>query len=159
MRQLARRARDHVRQGTARYEADLPTRRRVTERFLAATLDGDLDALMRVLAPGVVLVADGGGRAPAPRRPLRGAEEVARFLFAVAAEQRTARFLQAVTGGTDADVRVHMVELNGGPGVVVTADGTPVVALAVGVHGDRVGSLHVVANPEKLRLLRLDAVT
>jgi len=158
VRQLARRARDHAREGGSRYEADQPTRRRVTERFLAATLDGDLDALMRVLAPGVVLVVDSGGRAPAPRRPLRGAEEVARFLLAVGTEQRTARFLQAVTGGTDADVRFHVVELNGGPGIVITADGTPVSALAVGVEGDWVGSLYVVANPEKLRRLRLDVV-
>lgn len=155
VRQLARRARDHVRQGAARYEADPPTRRRVTERFLAATLDGDLDALMRVLAPDVVLVADAGGHAPAPLRPLRGAEKVARFLLAIAAEQRTTRFLQAVTGGAAAEVRIHAVDLNGAPGFVVSADGTPVAALVVGVDGDRVGSLHLLANPEKLRRLRL----
>lgn len=155
IRQLARRARDHVRQGDARYEADQSTRQRVTERFLAAALGGDLDALMGVLAPGVTLVADGGGRAPAPRRPLHGADKVARFLLAIAEEQRAARFLEAVAGGTDAQIAIRVVQLNGEPGIVVTAGGTPVTALVLGVDGERVATLLVVANPEKLLRLRL----
>jgi hypothetical protein len=87
VRQLARRARDRVREGGAWYDADQLTRRQVTERFLEATVGGDLEALMGVLAPGVTL---------APRRPVRGAEKVARFLLAVATEERTARFLESV---------------------------------------------------------------
>src|SRR5215203_3937317 len=54
VRQLARRARDHVQERRPRFEADQATRRRVTERFLAATVSGDLETLMRVLAPGVI---------------------------------------------------------------------------------------------------------
>jgi RNA polymerase sigma factor (sigma-70 family) len=77
VRQLARRAREHVRERSTRFETDQATRQRVTERFLQATTSGNLEALMAVLAPGVTLVADGGGRALAPRRPLRGSEEVA----------------------------------------------------------------------------------
>jgi hypothetical protein len=72
VRQLARRARDHVRDRDARFEADQETRRNVTERFLEAAVGGDVQALMEVLAPGVTLVADGGGRARA--RVLGGAE-------------------------------------------------------------------------------------
>src|SRR5215216_6013675 len=83
VRQLARRARDHVQERRPRFEADKTAQRRVTERFLEATSTGNLEALMVVLAPGVTLVADGGGRALAPRRPVRGAEKVARFLLAV----------------------------------------------------------------------------
>ena len=56
----------------ARFEADQETRRHVTERFLEAAVGGDVQALMEVLAPGVTLVADGGGRARA--RVLGGAE-------------------------------------------------------------------------------------
>src|ERR687898_60176 len=96
VRQLARRARDHVQERRSRFEADQTEQRRVTERFLEATSSGDLEALMGVLAPGVTLVADGGGRAPAPRRPVRGAEKVARVLLAVATEDRMARFLRSV---------------------------------------------------------------
>ena len=71
VRQLARRARDHVRERGHRFETDQATRQRVTERFLTATTSGDLNALMEVLAPGVTLVGDGGGHALAPRRPIR----------------------------------------------------------------------------------------
>jgi RNA polymerase sigma factor (sigma-70 family) len=72
VRQLARRARDHVQERRTRFEADQTEQHRVTERFLEATSSGDLEALMGVLAPGVTLVADSGGRALAPRRPVLG---------------------------------------------------------------------------------------
>src|SRR5215212_10100290 len=77
VRQLARRAREHVRERRTRFDADRDEQRRVTERFLEATSTGDFGALMAVLSPGVELVADGGGKALAPRRPLHGSEEVA----------------------------------------------------------------------------------
>ncbi len=83
VRQLARRARDHVAEGRARFDADQTTRQRVTEQFLAACNNGDLNALMAVLAPGVTLYADSGGRVRAPRRPVVGADKVARFFLAV----------------------------------------------------------------------------
>src|SRR5918912_3535478 len=99
VRQLSRRAREHVREGRPRFDADQEERRRVTERFLEAAAGGDTDALMDVLAPGVTLVADSGGRARAPRRPLRGAEKVARFLAAVSAPETLTQFLTSVTAG------------------------------------------------------------
>src|SRR5215203_301773 len=96
VRQLARRARDHIRERRTRFKADQTEQRRVTERFLEATVSGDLATLMEVLSPGVTLVADGGGRALAPRRPVRGAEKVARFLVTVSTEERYAKFLESV---------------------------------------------------------------
>src|SRR5215212_8006688 len=63
VRQLGRRARDHVQERRSRFDTDESEQRRVTERFLEATSTGNLDALMAVLSPGVTLVADGGGRA------------------------------------------------------------------------------------------------
>jgi RNA polymerase sigma-70 factor (ECF subfamily) len=154
VRQLARRARDHVQERRPRFEADQTTRRRVTERFLEATSSGDLEALMRVLAPGVTLVADGGGRALAPRRPVRGAEKVARFLIAVATEERTARFLRSVEAEPSLDVRVHLAQVNGGPGVVVAAGGRLISALVLDVADGLVRTIHLVANPEKLAGVR-----
>jgi len=150
VRQLARRAREHVGQGAIRYSADRPTREAVTARFLAATTNGDLHALMGVLAPEVVLVADGGGRTLAPRRPLHGAEKVARFLLAVATPRGTARFLESVIGGPVPDMALRLVDVNGAPGVVVTADGRAVAALAVDVQRDTVVGLYLIANPGKL---------
>lgn len=83
VRQLARRAREHVAEGRTRFDADRATRQRVTEQFLAACDSGDLRALMAVLAPGVTLYADSGGRVRAPRRPIVGADRVARFFLSV----------------------------------------------------------------------------
>jgi RNA polymerase sigma-70 factor (TIGR02957 family) len=155
VRQLARRARDHVQERRSRFEADQTEQRKVTEIFLEATSSGDLEALMGVLAPGVTLVADGGGRALAPRRPIRGAEKVARFLLAVATEERMARFLRSVgSEPVAADLRVHTAPVNGGPGVVITSQGRPVSALVLDVSDGAVQTIHLVANPEKLAGVR-----
>jgi RNA polymerase sigma-70 factor (ECF subfamily) len=153
-RQLARRARDHVRERRSRFDADQNEQRRVTERFLEATSTGDLKALMAVLSPGVTLVADGGGRALAPRRPVRGADKVARFLVAVANEERTAQFLESVGDEPAPDLRIHLAHVNGGPGVVATSGGRPITALVLEVSDGLVQTVHLVANPEKLAGVR-----
>src|SRR5215217_316926 len=145
-RQLARRARDHVRERRSRFDAGQNERRRVTERFL--------EALMAVLSPGVTLVADGGGRALAPRRPVRGADKVARFLVAVANEERTVQFLESVGDEPAPDLRIHLAHVNGGPGVVATSGGRPITALVLEVSDGVVQTVHVVANPEKLAGVR-----
>jgi len=151
VRQLGRRARDHVQERRSRFDADQSEQRRVTERFLEATSTGNLEALMAVLAPGVTLVADGGGRALAPRRPVRGAEKVARFLLAVATEEGMARFLRSVGGEpVAADLRVHLAPVNGAPGILVVSGDKPISALVLGVSDGFVRTIYLVANPEKL---------
>jgi RNA polymerase sigma-70 factor (TIGR02957 family) len=155
VRQLGRRARDHVQERRSRFDTDESEQHRVTERFLEATSTGDLDALMAVLSPGVTLVADGGGRALAPRRPVRGAEKVARFLLAVATEERMARFLRSV--GSEpivADLRVRVAQVNGGPGILVVSGNKPISALVLDVSEGVIRSIHLVANPEKLAGVR-----
>jgi RNA polymerase sigma-70 factor (TIGR02957 family) len=154
VRQLAHRARDHVRERRTRFEADQTEQRRVTERFLAATTDGDLEALMAVLSPGVTLVADSGGKALAPRRPVRGAEQVARFLVAIVGEEQTARFLRSVGSEPSGEVRVHVAQVNGETGVVITAAGEPISALVLDVSDGLVRTIRLVANPEKLAGVR-----
>ena len=154
VRQLARRAHDHVREGRTRFDADRTEQRRVTERFLEAATGGDLEALMAVLSPDVTLVADGGGRALAPRCPLRGANKVARFLLAVATEEQTVRFLRSVGSEPSGGVRVHPVRVNSEPGVVITSGGEPISALVLDVSDGVVQTIHLVANPEKLTGVR-----
>lgn len=144
VRQLARRARDHVQEQRPRFDSDQATRRRVVEQFLSACLTGDVDTLMSVLAPGVTLVADGGGKARAPIRPIHGADKVARFLAAIAAEPPP-------------QPRVEVVDLNGGPGVLVTSAGVPVAAFLVDVDAGRIRTVHAVANPDKLAGVRPSA--
>jgi RNA polymerase sigma-70 factor, ECF subfamily len=155
VRQLGRRARAHVQERRSRFDTDQSEQRRVTERFLEATSTGNLEALMAVLSPGVTLVADGGGRALAPRRPVRGAEKVARFLLAVATEERMTRFLRSVgSEPVAADLRVHVARINGGPGVVVASGDKPITALVLEVTDGVVQTIHLVANPEKLAGVR-----
>jgi len=137
VRQTARRAREHVEEDQVRYDTDQSTRAAVTERFLDACVGGDLARLMEVLAPEVTLVSDGGGLAPAPRKAIDGWELVARALVTFAG-----RMPQAPS--------THMVQLNGGPGIVVCSAGTPVVAISLHLVDGRVRTIHLVSNPEKL---------
>ncbi len=154
VRQLARRARDHVRDRRTRFDADEQEQQRVTERFLEATAGGNLEGLMAVLSPGVTLVADGGGKALSPRRPVLGAEKVARFLVAIVGEEQTARFLRSVGLESSGVVRVHLAPVNGETGVVITAGGVPISALVLEVADGLVHTIRMVANPEKLAGLR-----
>jgi RNA polymerase sigma-70 factor (TIGR02957 family) len=155
VRQLGHRARDHVQERRSRFDADQSEQRRVTERFLEATSTGDLEGLMAVLAPEVTLVADGGGRALAPRRPVRGAEKVSRFLLAVATEERMARFLSSVgSEPVSANLRVHVSQVNGGPGILVVSGDKPISTLVLDVSDGVVRTIHLVANPEKLAGVR-----
>ncbi|CAM5233638.1 hypothetical protein SFUMM280S_08140 [Streptomyces fumanus] len=78
VRQLAGRARRHVDERRPRYDVDPGRRRDLTERFLAAAAGGDLDALLALLAPGVRLVGDSGGKSKAPLRVLENADKVGR---------------------------------------------------------------------------------
>ena len=150
VRQLARRARERIRERRHRFETDQATRRQVTERFLEATTSGDLEALMAVLAPGVTLMADGGGRALAPRRPLRGADEVARFLLAIATESQMARFLRSIGTEPTHDVSIRLAQVNGSPGILVTSKGRPITAIVLDMADGIVHTIHLMANPDKL---------
>ncbi|WP_431993083.1 RNA polymerase sigma-70 factor [Streptomyces albogriseolus] len=140
VRQLAARARRHVDERRPRYDVDPARRRDLTERFLDAAAEGDLAGLMELLAPDVRLVGDSGGKARAPLRVLHGADHVGRFFVGV-----------AVKGLPDASVR--MVELNGGPALLVLSGGKPDTVVQIDADGDRIRTVYVVRNPDKLAAL------
>jgi RNA polymerase sigma-70 factor (ECF subfamily) len=117
VRQIAHRARQAVGARRHRYNTDPEIRQQVTERFLAACLGGDLNALMEVLAPDVILVSDGGGFTGAPRKPIRGIGYVARAIV-VLSRRRPA--------GSDA----RLLHVNGGPGIVIYSGRTPALGIA-----------------------------
>jgi RNA polymerase sigma-70 factor (ECF subfamily) len=142
VRQVAHRARRHVADRRPRFSADRAEQRRVTEEFLSAALGGDLERLLAVLAPDVVLVSDGGGKRTAARRPLEGADQVARFLVSIG--QRP------YDGVAIEDITVELADVNGVLGVVLSGGGMVLTALAAGVVDGRVQVLHLVANPDKL---------
>jgi RNA polymerase sigma-70 factor (TIGR02957 family) len=139
VRQLAHRAREHVHARQPRFDTDRREQREVTERFLAASVSGDVESLLAVMAPGVVLVADGGGRVKAALRPIIGADKVARFLAAVGPQGRD------IPG-----LRVGIAEINGAPAVAAWTDAGPYMALQLVLVDGLVAQVLYVANPDKL---------
>jgi len=140
VRQLAGRARRHVAERRPRFEVDPAQQRDLTERFLEAAGRGDLDALLRLLAPDARLVGDGGGKAKAPLRTLTSADNVGRFLAAIAHEGAAMEF--------------QLLELNGAPAVLATLDGRAHTVLQLDVADGLVQCVYIVANPEKVQHLR-----
>lgn len=141
VRQIAHRARSHVAERRPRAEASRSERERVMETFLSAVATGDIQSLMDVLAPDVVLVTDGGGFKKAALRPILGRDKVLRFLGAVS------EGIEAV-----ADV----VVVNGAPALRIVVDGELDTVASMVVEDGRVSGLYVVRNPAKLA--RLDEV-
>ncbi|WP_028646553.1 RNA polymerase sigma factor SigJ [Nocardiopsis sp. CNT312] len=153
-RQLARRARDHVRERRHRFDTDKKSRRRITERFLRAALEGDLEGLTALLADDAVLVADGGGKARSPLRILHGVRRVAGFFHGVARGRNTRRFLASagLPGTEEADSGI--TEVNGAPAGYVAVHGRIVTLGILDVADGRIHSVYLVSNPDKLSRLR-----
>jgi RNA polymerase sigma-70 factor (ECF subfamily) len=146
-RQLASRARSRVRDDGYRHQAP-DDANRVADDLVVALSTGEVDRVLALLAPGVVLVSDGGPSTHAARRPVVGPDRVARLL------------LNLVRRGLDAGVRFERTELNGAAGAVATAGDVPVFASALAVDGGRVTGVYTVVNPDKLAALRYaDPVT
>lgn len=141
-RQIAARARRHVEARRPRFEASRRQRRELAERFFAAVEGGDIGALMELLAADVVMVGDGGGKAPAIRRPLHGSKRVARFLVGVGRELRRV------------EVRIRPTEINGQPGAITfDRDGRLINVFSLDIADGRVQTIRGILNPDKLRHL------
>jgi RNA polymerase sigma-70 factor (TIGR02957 family) len=138
VRQIARRAREHVAARRPRVRVSRAEQQAVVERFLAALRTGRLQELMDLLAPDVVLIADGGGLVAAARVPIRGAELVVKLLA------RANRVVAAFG--------VTPVWLNGQPAGRLEIDGQ-VAAVSLVVENGRITRIYAVANPRKLTRL------
>src|SRR6202011_2703636 len=103
VRQLARRAREHVAARRPRVQVSRSEQQAVVERFLVALGTGQLQELMELMAPDVVMIADGGGLVAAALAPIHGAELVAPLLAranrVVAAFETTVVWLNGALGG------------------------------------------------------------
>jgi len=141
VRQLAHRAREHVHSRRPRYHADPRVQREATERFLAAALGGDIESLMKILAPDVTLWADSGGKGGGGSvlRPIYGRDNVARTIAGVATRRAP----------DNLDIRYRSV--NGDPSAVLFSDDAPfaVMVLDLGPEGE-VSGVYAVINPDKL---------
>ena len=140
VRQLASRARRHVRERRPRVVADREEHARVTRAFMRAAVDGEISGLLAVLAPDVVVLTDGGGAAKAALRPIHGAEKAARFLAAISHE----------TPG----VRWELTGLNGRSGVLVHLGGELLGTVDLDTADGQVSTVRVQLNPAKLTGVR-----
>ncbi len=143
-RQLVSRARRHVDAERPRFDVSRKMHEALTERFVQATQDGDVDGLIELLAADAYTYTDGGGKAQAPRRTVHGRERVARFMVGIA---RPERGVPAVT--------LHPVLVNGLPGRLARdAQGTAVAVLTLDVADGLVTAVRIVVNPDKLAHLQ-----
>jgi RNA polymerase sigma-70 factor, ECF subfamily len=138
VRQIAHRARDHVAARRPRMPVSTAEQQEVVDRFLAAVREGDLQALLDVLAPDVVVLADGGGLVTAAPRPIVGAPRVANFLVAAARAEAFA---------------ATPMWLNGSPGARIDIDGALDTAVSLSVDDGRITRIYAVRNPHKLARL------
>lgn len=138
VRQIAHRAKDHVAARRPRMRVVRSEHEEVVDRLVAALNAGDLQALMDVLAPDVVSVADSGGKVRgAARRPLVGGERLARYLIGGMAKVQGMLVASATW-------------VNGQPGVRMELDGRLVGVVSLTVEDGRITRVYSIANPDKL---------
>jgi RNA polymerase sigma-70 factor, ECF subfamily len=141
-RQLAARARAHVREARPRFQVEKQRGLEIAKAFFAASRNGDMTALGAMLAADVSLYADGGGKRPAALQPVVGFDAVMKVHEAVAALFRKHGSTLIRTGF-----------INGLPGFVTKeADGESQTT-ALEIEEDKVIAIYVMRNPDKLRHL------
>ena len=131
---LASRARRRLRNSPSEPDGDLDQQRRVVDAFFAAARGGDFDALVSVLAPDVVLRAEGGPGRPHFNAIVRGAEAVA---------GRAMMF-------SNPNAVLHPALINGAAGVVVTVNGHPFSIISFTVVGGRIVAMDGIADPDRM---------
>jgi len=141
VRQLASRARRRVR-GAALPDPDLARQREAVDAFLQASREGNFEALLEVLHPNVVLVADGGASPDGTANVLRGAEAVARGVLSYS---HLAPYAKPAL-------------VNGAAGLVAAPEGRPFSVVGVTVAGGKIVEIDILADPERLGQLDFSVV-
>ncbi|MCX5111429.1 RNA polymerase sigma-70 factor [Streptomyces sp. NBC_00378] len=144
VRQIAHRARRHVDARRPRAAVSASVSRAAVDSFRRALETGDLQGLLDVLAPDVVLLGDGGGIKQAARRPIIGADKVARYLVGGAGKQT-------------ATITISPTLANGNPAFLLRLDGVIDGVVAFRIEDAHITGLYYVRNPEKLT--RVDSET
>jgi RNA polymerase sigma-70 factor (TIGR02957 family) len=137
VRQIAHRARSHVESRRPRVPVSAADTRQVLQLFHQALATGDLQGLLDVLAPDVVMLSDGGGIKQAALRPIVGADKVVRWFIGVA-------------GRAEGPIAAEEVLVNGAPGLRLTTGGELDTVATLRIEDGRVTALYLVRNPLKL---------
>jgi RNA polymerase sigma-70 factor, ECF subfamily len=136
-RQLAFRARQHVRAHAPHTDVDAGELDRIVSAFHAAARTGDIDTLTSLLHPDVVMRSDGGGKAPAALHPVHGATAVARLVAGLTARR-------------DTGLIVRMVPVNGEPGFLLKQDNAVAGVGVVTTANGQITAIDLIVNPDKL---------
>src|SRR5262245_9839380 len=137
-RQLVSRARKRVRAGRPRVQVSAAARARLLEGFVQAIRARDRDAMVKLLAEDATLTADGGGKTPAARESIRGAERIARHLLAVLEPYQ-------------AELDFQPAAVNDEPGLALLWQGRLRAIWTIRTDGVRILDAYAILNPDKLR--------
>ena len=137
-RQILRRARQHVGEMRRRFDASAREHDDLLKRFIQATRSGEMKGLVELLSSEVVLHTDGGGKAVALAKEVRGAEKVAGTI------------IERMRTTLPKNLVARMTRINGKPGLVSYLNGKPFSALTVDFSDGLVQTIYIVTNPEKL---------
>jgi len=138
-RQIAKRARERVRDGRPRIEPRESELRELSAAFLSAVMGGDIDRLVTMLTDDVVHISDGGPDHRAARRAVVGPDRVARLFVNIARREILP------------SDEFHEVTVNGQPGSYVVRDGRPLLLTVLSWRGTQVAEAIAIVNPDKLR--------
>ena len=140
-RKIFSRARTRVLEERPRFSVDRERHRALMRSFVEAARGADMAQLVTLLDDQVELHGDGGGKAPATKKPVFGSMAVAQFVI-------------ALTRTLPQDAVFEEIELNGLPALTVAkADGHLIVAVMLEIDGERIRSVFAVANPDKLKVI------
>jgi len=145
-RQLASRARDHVRAARPRFPVSSTHGADIAKAFYLASQSGEVEPLRSLLAADVVLYSDGGGKRIAALNPVSGDDRVARFFAGIARKaplQEPVVWRQAVVDGL--------------PGIIVIENGEVLQTMAFGIDDGKIVMIYVVRNPDKLKHVSIAA--
>lgn len=141
-RQLAARAREHVKAGKPRYHPSVEEEQRLTGAFLAAAMSGDETVLRGILAADVVMHSDGGGIAKATLNPVFGLEKAVRLVLGLKRKFPTPD-----------DTTARLARINGAPGIVLSHEGVVFQTMGLEIVDGRIAAVYTMRNPEKLARL------
>ena len=139
-RQIASRARHRVDQKRPRFEVSSDQQTRVLEEFMNTVTNGDIHGLMAVLDDDVTWWSDGGGMPRTAKKPIHGAEKVARFAL---------NLVRLAPEG----IVTKPAEINGAPGLILYLDDKPYSTISFDIVGNQIVTIRAVVNPDKLRSL------
>jgi RNA polymerase sigma-70 factor, ECF subfamily len=132
------RALERVRRERPRFQVSKAERDRLLDRFVSAVGSGDKEALVALFAEDATWTADGGGKASAISKVLRGADRISKLVLG---------FVRRFGPGFS----LRKATFNGETGLLMCVDGRTVTALSIYTDGERILAAYNVANPDKLQ--------